>query len=368
MSPQLRNLNPADGLATPSGRGRLAVTRRRDDIWKRLCASGDTENLPNTLLERCGVLPGIQRLISEQDAIAESHKNPAIAISFSIGRDDFTAFPILKGITFDLSNAGAEDPGSTETATVEAARGLGLPILKRLRQRRMRDPRVWLLEGMWKASTPLERLHFSQPVRYRSASWIPIPRAASQPFTIDEPPTTVNSVVQAVADPLQPKSVSLSMCFEGTVFNAPFVRSPLTDLFRQRISSLNPLVDPTMSETDSPCVLITILHSTSKSGAFQPGSTLLVSRRNGPSLTELGISKKDLTHLSHRPHEEAINFVWRRWLGEQQTIAPLWLALLLKGERNAKERLANTTPFLCRHRALNPRDWRPKTSAVPCST
>ncbi|MGG6382450.1 HNH endonuclease [Paenarthrobacter sp. NEAU-H11] len=47
--------------------------------------------------------------------------------------------------------------------------------------------------------------------------------------------------------------------------------------------------------------------------AIEPGTLKLASRISGPDLSELGISKPDLTHLKSTPHDAAVVDSWQEW-------------------------------------------------------
>jgi hypothetical protein len=47
---------------------------------------------------------------------------------------------------------------------------------------------------------------------------------------------------------------------------------------------------------------------------IDPASTAFVTKPSGPSLGELLITRSDLAHLPARPHDDALNEIWTRWI------------------------------------------------------
>jgi hypothetical protein len=54
--------------------------------------------------------------------------------------------------------------------------------------------------------------------------------------------------------------------------------------------------------------------------AMEPGTLELRSRRGGPSLSDLGILKSDLTHLPRSPHDSAVADRWQEWSKGQNAL------------------------------------------------
>ena len=267
----------------------------------------------------------------------ESPRKAAIAISFAVRRDAFAAFP-TQGITFDLSNEGAEDPGSTETTTVEAARGSGVPIFVVAPAATDAGSASMVSRGVCGRHRHRSKgctSHSLSVTRFASGSSI-----CGRNPTVYDRPTSDNCKIQLFSgSPVLTNSVSLLMCFEGTAFNALFVRSPLTDLFRLRISNLNPLVVPTMSETDSHCVLIIISHSTSKSGAFNLVLPFWSASRTGRALPSWVLARK-ISRICRIDLMRKRSISFGDGGSASSKPPPPSVALLREGERNAKEGLA----------------------------
>jgi len=46
--------------------------------------------------------------------------------------------------------------------------------------------------------------------------------------------------------------------------------------------------------------------------SIDPATLAVVTRQKGPSATDLGITKRDISHLRAQPHEEALNYCWAK--------------------------------------------------------
>jgi putative restriction endonuclease len=285
-----------------------AEAGRRKALWGAIRAAGGPDAISPDLIRNLNVYSGARGIYADAETTSGlADAGGAVTVSLlhtgKVYPDELSA----DGVVYHYPDTLRPGKDAQEIEATKAASRLGLPVFVIVTSSNpsLRDVRLGWVTG-WNDSTQEFYVAFADE---RPS---PIPAVDA----VDETPFRLTALAPGASAVVQTRPGQARFKFE--VFGRYGASCAVCDLAIEGLLDAAHIRDKRFSGSDDArngLVLCALHHRAMDRGLFgiDPVDKSLHALATGPTLAELGITRIDLSHLRHPPHETALEWRWRQW-------------------------------------------------------